>query len=318
MKAQVDPRRVTILALPDFVPFDLSIPFQVFSLATLADGARGYAVDFCGPSPFVASGAFRVGPCNPLSELCLSDTVILPGIGSPLAYRDAAVFAALREAAARGVRIASICTGACVLAAAGLLDGLSATTHWELAKELAEAYPAIAVEPDVLFVDNGSILTSAGLASGLDLCLHMISGDYGVAAGERCAEFFVMPLAREGRYAQRIRRPEAPGRGVGALQVWLLENLHHPLALDDLARQACVSARTLNRKFREQVGVPPMVWLWQARLRRAQSLLESTRMTVEQVAVAAGFDTAAALRARFRREVGASPVAWRKASAMKG
>ena len=305
--------RVAILALPGFVPFDLVIPQALFSQAALADGRKPYEVCFCGPHGAIASSQYAIAADLPLDELPGMDTVVIPGVMDALAFDDAAVGQALCLAAAAGVRLASICTGAFVLAAAGLLGGLRATTHWAMTGELAGRYPDVAVEPDVLFVDNGRILTSAGLASGLDLCLHLIRQDYGAAVAARSADFFVLPIEREGGHAQQIRRiaPQG-GENLAALQIWLLENLHGELTLQAIARHACMSPRTLHRKFQEQAGVAPMAWLAGARIRRAQALLETTHLPVEQIAAATGFGSATAFRDRFRRSVGASPTAWRK------
>ncbi|GKT28676.1 helix-turn-helix domain-containing protein, partial [Aduncisulcus paluster] len=172
-----DIHHIAILALSGFVPFDISIPYQMFPLVSLADGCTPYKTFFA--------------VLTPLSQ---ADTIIIPGIHDALSYADEIVLEQLRKAASSGIRIASICTGACLLAAAGLLDGLSATTHWEIVKPLAERYPTITIFPDILFVDNEQILTSAGLSSGLDLCLHLIKKDYGVSTAERLANFFVMPI----------------------------------------------------------------------------------------------------------------------------
>lgn len=305
--------RIAILALEGFVPFDLSIPFEVFSKVTLAGGDKPYAVSFCGPDEAARSGAFTITGVLPLEALARMDSVIVPGMLDPLAYREPAVLAALRRAASSGARLASICTGACVLAAAGLLDGLRATTHWALAQAFAAAYPAVAVDADVLFVDNGQVLTSAGLASGIDLCLHMIRKDCGSKAAEDVATFFVTPLEREGGCRQFARRshPQS-GDNLAELHLWLLENLHLPLALGDMARQACMSPRTLHRKFKEQTGAAPMEWLTRARVRRGQTLLETGSLSVEQIAAATGFGSATAFRESFRRLVGVSPTAWRK------
>lgn len=303
--------RLAILALDNFVPFDLCVPHGLFSLASLPGDVRPYEVGLCGAAETVRSGDFSVR-CEPLTELRRARTIIIPGVMEAPLYRDERVFAALRKAFAAGARLASICTGAWVLAAAGLLDGLKATTHWEQVGAMAGAHPRIAMEDDVLFVDNGRVLTSAGLASGMDLCLHMIRRDHGTAAAERCAQFFVLPLEREGGHPQRVRRAAPhPDGGLGALQLWLLENLHADLTLQAIAGRACMSARTLNRKFREQTGMPPMAWLTGARLRRAQSLLESTSLPVDEIAALAGFGSASALREHFRRHVGVSPTAWR-------
>lgn len=307
------PHRLAILALPGFVPFDLAIPQALFAQTRLPDGGRPYEVVLCGPHDPVRSEEHVLNGVAPLARLVEADTVVIPGILEPEAFDDAAVCRALRRAAAAGGRLASICTGAFVLAAAGLLDGLPATTHWAKTADLARLYPKIAVQADVLFVDNGAVLTSAGLASGLDLCLHLIRQDLGAAAAERCAQFFVLPLERDGGCAQRLRRL-APGSddSLAALQIWLLENLHVDLTLDAMAEQARLSPRTLHRRFREQLGAAPMDWLARARVRRAQALLETTTLGVEAVAAAVGFGSAAAFRERFRRLVGVSPTAWRE------
>ena len=311
--------RLAILALEGFVPFDLSIPYTMFGQAVLPDGRKPYAVFFAGPHARARSGTMEVTECRPLASLETADTIIIPGLFDPLGYQDAALFESLRAAARRGARLASICTGACILAAAGLLDGLAATTHWEIAPALQAAFPAIAVEPDVLFVDNGTVLTSAGLASGLDLCLHIIRKDYGAAVAGQSAEFFVLPPERDGGHKQRLRRqPGTPGSPVAALQMWMLENLHAPLTLRDMAGQGCMSVRTLNRKFREQTGQAPMLWLKKARIRRAQALLESSSLAVEQIGEAVGFASPSAFREAFRRLVGVSPSAWRTTYARRG
>ncbi len=196
------------------------------------------------------------------------------------------VLAALRSAAASGTRIASICVGAFTLAATGLLDGLRATTHWAAAGELARRYPAVAVDANVLFVDNGQILTSAGAAAGLDLCLHMIRNDHGSAVAADAARIAVMPLERDGGQAQFIvREPPTPdGATLEPLLRWMEENAHRELTLADIAAQAMMSARTLNRRFREQTGTTPLHWLHRARLRQAQYLLETTSHSVERIA----------------------------------
>ncbi len=278
---------LAILALDGFVPYDLCVPHEIFSGVILPDGQAPYDVCFIGPAETARSGHIHITGCLPPQ----------PGLVTPFGYRDEQVFAALREAARRGVRLASICSGACVLAACGLLDGLTATTHWALVDRLAAAHPLIRVEREVLYCDNGHILTSAGLAAGMDLCLHMIRKDHGALAAHR----------------QVIRRvPPQDRDNIAALQAWLLENLHGRLSLADMAGHACMSARTLNRKFQQQTGMPPMAWLARARVLRAQSLLESGGLSVERIAELTGLGTAAALRESFRRVTGMSPAAWRK------
>ena len=199
------------------------------------------------------------------------------------------------------------------MAAAGLLDGLRATTHWLAASQLASRYPNVTVDPNVLFVDNGQILTSAGAAAGLDLCLHMVRCDHGAAVAAAAARLAVMPLEREGGQAQFIlsEPPSAPD-ALQPLLGWLLQHLDQPLQLEDIARQAAMSTRTLSRRFLEQTGTTPLQWLLAQRVRRAQELLETTALSIEQVATAAGFGSAAAFRDRFSKLVGASPQVYRR------
>ncbi|MBO1272708.1 helix-turn-helix domain-containing protein [Shewanella sp. 4t3-1-2LB] len=310
---QSDRHRLAILAVDEVVLFDLAIPQQMFPMARSSEGTALYEVFFCGPKPIARSGAVTINEVAPLSELFDADTVIIPGNLQMLEFHQPQVIEALQHAAAQGIRLASICTGAAILAATGLLNGLRATTHWMLVDKLAQCYPAIRVESDVLFVDNGQLLTSAGLAAGQDLCLHMISHDFGVQVAEKVADMLVMPLARQGSQAQQLyRHNEHAASPLQDLQLWMLDQLHQPLTLKTLAQRACISQRSLSRRFHEQTGISPMAWLYGARVRRAQSLLESSRMSVEQIAAACGFGSAAGLREAFRREVGSSPSAWRK------
>jgi transcriptional regulator GlxA family with amidase domain len=200
-----------------------------------------------------------------------------------------------------------------VLAAAGVLDGLRATTHWLAAPQLASRYPKVLVDANVLFVDNGQVLTSAGAAAGLDLCLHMVRRDCGAAAALNAARLAVMPLEREGGQAQFIvnEAPTSP-EALQPLLTWLAENLQQPLGLEDIAQQAATSTRTLSRRFLEQVGATPLQWVLAQRVRRAQQLLETSAMSIEQVATETGFRSAAAFRDRFSKVVGASPQAYRR------
>jgi transcriptional regulator GlxA family with amidase domain len=205
--------------------------------------------------------------------------------------------------------------GAFTLAATGLLDGLRATTHWRAAAALARRYPRVAVDPDVLFVDNGQFLTSAGAAAGLDLCLHLIRRDYGAAVAADAARTAVMPLERAGGQAQFIAHPPPipDGATLEPLLRWLDQNAHRELTLGQIAAQARLSVRTLNRRFREQTGTTPLQWLHRARLRRAQCLLETTSLPVERIAGQVGFGSPTAFRDHFRRLVGTSPHAYRRA-----
>ncbi|NJA56204.1 GlxA family transcriptional regulator [Streptomyces sp. NEAU-H3] len=346
---------VAVLALDHVIPFDLSVPIETFGRTRLPDGRDAYRVVVCAPSPGeeVATGAFTLRAPYGLDALRTADTVVVPGTATPLAPLPAPVREALREVAARGTRIASICTGAFPLAATGLLDGLRATTHWAAAALLAETYPAVEVDPDVLHVDNGQFLTSAGAAAGLDLCLHLVRRDYGSAVAADAARLSVMPLEREGGQAQFIVAPwPATPRGAelepllawleahldeevtvermaqfivapwpatprGAelepLLAWLEAHLDEEVTVERMARQAGTSTRTLIRHFKEQTGTTPLRWLHRARVRRGQHLLETTGYSVERIAGQVGFGSAGAFRERFKRTTGVSPQGYRRA-----
>ncbi|MET9711394.1 GlxA family transcriptional regulator [Nocardiopsis alba] len=309
-------RTVAVLAFDGVVGFDLTTPIEVFSRSRLPDGGPAYRVVVCSTAEEVDAGPFRIRSDLGLEALVEADTVIVPGVSSPAVFPGREVLDALRGAAERGHRIASICSGAFVLAAAGLLDGLRATTHWRGAAALAERYPKVTVDPDVLYVDNGRILTSAGAAAGLDLCLHMVRSDHGSAVAADTARLSVMPLEREGGQAQFIVHETPPlpdGASWDPLLRWMEEESARDLTLADIAARAGVSVRTLSRRFREQTGTTPLRWLHRARVRRAQYLLESTRHPVERIADLAGFGSPTAFRERFRAVVGTSPRAYRKA-----
>jgi transcriptional regulator GlxA family with amidase domain len=304
---------VVILALDTVVPFDLATPIEVFARTRLPDGRPGYRVRVCGAGPSVDAGAFTLRPPWGLDALAGADTIILPGRSETLPV-PGEVLDGLRRAAAAGTRIASICSGAFILAATGLLDGLRATTHWAGAAELADRYPRIDVDPDVLYVDNGQFLTSAGAAAGLDLCLHLIRRDHGSAVAADAARLSVMPLEREGGQAQFIvhDQPPAPrGSLLEPVLAWMEDNCATDLTLADIAAHADLSTRTLNRRFREQTGSTPLQWLLRSRIRRAQYLLETTGHPIDRIATQVGFGSPTAFRERFKRVVGTSPNTYR-------
>lgn len=306
---------IAVLALDRVVPFDLSTPIEVFTRPRLPDGRPGYQIRVCAERPEIDAGAFHLRAPWGIDGLKGADTIIVPGTNDPLAPLAPAVHDALRAAAADGTRIASICTGTFPLAATGLLDGLRATTHWIVTDLLAATYPRIDVDPDVLYVDNGQFLTSAGAAAGLDLCLHMIRGDYGSAVAADAARLSVMPLEREGGQAQFIVHDHAPtpqGSTLEALLGWLQENLGSTLTLADIAAQAGTSTRTLIRRFREQTGSTPLQWLHRARIRQAQHLLETTGHSVERIGAQVGFGSPTAFRDRFKKTTGVSPHTYRR------
>jgi transcriptional regulator GlxA family with amidase domain len=305
---------VAVLALDGVVPFDLATPLEVFGRTRLPDGRPAYRVRVCGLTPTVDAGAFTLQAPWGLDGLADADTIILPGLADPEAPVPEAVVGALLAAAADGTRIASICGGAFVLAATGLLDGLRATTHWLGADRLAEDHPAVDVDPGVLYVDNGQFLTSAGAAAGLDLCLHLIRRDHGSAVAADAARLSVMPLEREGGQAQFIAhdRPPTPrGSVLEPVLRWMEDNAARDLTLDDIAGRAGMSSRTLNRRFREQTGTTPLQWLLRIRVRQAQYLLETTDHSVDRICGQVGFGSPVAFRDRFRRVVGTSPQAYR-------
>ncbi|NEB03650.1 helix-turn-helix domain-containing protein [Streptomyces sp. SID13726] len=308
---------VVILALDDVVPFDMAAPMQVFDWTRLPDGRPAYRVRLCAESPRVrADGGFTLGVELGLEALAEADTIIVPGCSPAAGPPSPRVLEALREAAAAGTRIASVCVGAFVLAEAGLLDGLRATTHWVAADELARRFPAVEVQPDVLYVDNGLVLTSAGAAAALDMCLHMIRRDLGSAVAAHSARMSVMPLEREGGQAQFIvyDHPPVPrGSTLEPLLEWVEDNLAHEITLGAMAARSGMSERTFSRRFREQTGSTPLQWLLRARVRRAQYLLENTAHPVERIARQAGFGSPTAFRERFRRVVGTTPQAYRTA-----
>ena len=306
---------VAVLALDGVLAFDLSTPVEVFGRARLSDGRRAYGVRVCAPADEVDAGIFAVRAPWGLEALAEADTIIVPGLADPTAPVPEDVLGALREAAEDGTRIASICVGAFTLAAAGLLDGRRATTHWAAAGELARRYPDVEVDAGVLFVDNGQVLTSAGAAAGLDLCLHMIRRDHGSAVAADAARLAVMPLERDGGQAQFIAHepPGADGSSLESLLRWMEENADRGLTLDDIAIRAKLSTRTLNRRFREQTGTTPLRWLRRSRIRRSQYLLETSDHPVELIARQVGFNSPTSFRDQFKRLVGTSPQAYRRA-----
>ncbi|MEV4441630.1 helix-turn-helix domain-containing protein [Streptomyces sp. NPDC049577] len=310
---------VAVLALDGVVPFELSLPGQVFGTANQAAGRPHYELRICAPGRAADTspehGAFRLRTPYDLDGLEGADTVVIPAHAHFLAQPPPAAVEALRRAAADGARLASVCVGAFTLAATGLLDGRRATTHWQYADELARRYPRIDVDPTVLFVDHGTLITSAGVAAGLDLCLHLVRRDLGADLAAATARRTVMPLQRDGGQAQFIERPPAPADPTALQPVlhWMEAHLDRPLTLADIAARANVSMRTLNRHFREQTGTTPLQWLLRARIHQAQQLLETTELPVTHIADRTGFGSPTTLRHHFTRHTGTSPHAYRTA-----
>ncbi len=304
---------VAVIAMHGVLAFDLSTPCEIFSRVVVPGQTSPYRVLVCGEASEIKAGPFDLRVQWDLSHVASADTVIVPGVANPTMPIPESVIRAIQDAAAAGARIASICTGAFVLAATGLLDGLQATTHWLAAPELAQRYPQIKVDPNVLYVDNGQVLTSAGAAAGIDLCLHLVRQDYGAAVAAHTARLSVMPLERAGGQAQFIvHQPPTSDATLAPLLTWLEANLSEPLSLDDMARQSGLRPRTLSRQFKAQTGTTPLQWLLTARIRRAQELLETHAMTAEKIAEAVGFESVSSFRTCFYRRVGTTPQRYRQ------
>ncbi len=293
---------------------EVAVAHDVFGLhrSGLADPWYDFVV--CAPTGVGVGGWFQVSTPHGLDRLVTADTVIVPWTHEVEQQPPAELVDAVRAAHEAGARVASICTGAFVLAAAGLLDGRRATTHWMHAELLARRHPRVQVDPDVLYVDHGDVLTSAGKAAGLDLCLHIVRSDHGSAVANALARRLVVPPHRPGGQAQFIAAPVASAvdGGLGPVLGWVLERLDEPLTVTDLAREARMSERTLTRQFRAATGTTPLQWLLTQRVHRAQELLETTDHSVEQVAARTGLGTAATLRRHFHRTVGVAPDAYRR------
>ncbi|KOU73252.1 AraC family transcriptional regulator [Streptomyces sp. MMG1533] len=302
------------LAVTDgMLHFELSVAYEVFGAAPVGVTDPWYDVALCGPDA-VQVGRFRLEPDHGLDRLRRADTVIVPAWADVDEDPPADLVDAVRAAHDAGARVASLCTGAFVLAAAGLLDGKRATTHWAHTGVLAARYPRVEVDPDVLYVDNGSVLSSAGKAAALDLCLHLVRLDHGSSTANAVARRLVVPPHRAGGQAQFVTAP-VPARDdhpLAALFPWVLERLDHPLTVEDLARRARMSSRTLGRHFRAATGTTPLQWLLTQRIRRAQELLETTDDSVDAIATATGMGTSTTLRRHFNRTVGVPPDTYRR------
>jgi transcriptional regulator GlxA family with amidase domain len=309
---------IAVLVLDGVVGFDLGTPPQVFNAARRADEQRLYTTRVCAAGPVRSTAGFTVVPDFGLGELATADTVIVPGVGAGGPVTDGTLPADVRDgllaAARRGARIVSICTGASVLAAAGLLDGRPAATHWAWGSRIARLYPRVRWNLDVLFVDDGDILTSAGVGAGVDLCLHIVRNDHGAEVANRAARRCVVPPFREGGQAQYIERPipVTAGAGTEPTRSWALDRLAEPVSLEDMAAHARMSVRTFTRRFRDETGLSPRQWLLRQRVTHAQLLLESTDLAVETVARRSGLGSATALRQHLHATIGVAPSAYRK------
>jgi transcriptional regulator GlxA family with amidase domain len=310
-----NPHRVVALCLDGLVAFDLTAATQVFIAASAADGTPQYEVVCCtaNGAPVATTSGFELVPQHGLEALVGAHTVVVPGYFAVLDRPPEAVLGALREAAAAGARMLSVCTGAFALGYAGLLDGRCATTHWAHARQLTELFPSVEVDPAALYVDEGEVMTSAGLSAGIDLALHVVRRDFGAAAGERVARRMVAAPHREGGQAQFIKRPPVEESGsLEPTRCWAAERLAEPLDVAAMARHAAVSPRTFARRFREETGTTPLRWLLSQRVLEARRLLEQSDLPIDEVAWRAGFGTAASLREHFRRATATTPTAYRR------
>ena len=310
---------VAVLALPASMAVEVGLPHQFLGSATDADGRRLYRVRVASldGGPVRTSAGFSVLPECDASILATADTVVVPGVYGTSAMTDGTLpddVADLLQRTAADARMVSICTGAFVLAAAGLLDGRPATTHWLHAPAFARLFPAVDLDPDVLFVDDGDVLTSAGNAAGIDLLLHLNRLDHGSDVAARVARRSVVAPWREGGQSQFVERPvpEPGDSGTAATRAWALQRLAEPLTLADLAAHAQMSVRTFTRRFREETGLSATRWLVQQRVALARRLLESSDSPVDRVATASGFGTAASLRQHLHAAIGVPPLTYRR------
>lgn len=314
------PHRVVVLALDRVVPFDLGIAARIFGAAYDKHGRALYDVSTCsiGGRSVSTSADFSIVVDHDEQALASADTVVIAtqepeGRLLEAGELDGSIAAALTLVGDR-TRLVTICTGSFVLAATGLLDGLAATTHWSYVRTFARLFPRVELLPDVLFVDNGRLLTSAGGAAGIDLCLYLLRRDHGVDIANAVARRCVVPPWRDGGQAQYIEHPvpDEAGTSTSATRQWVLGHLQHPLALRDLARHAQMSVRTFTRRFHQETGLSPGQWITKRRVDRARTLLETTEVGVEDVATTAGFGSGTLLRQHFKTAVGISPLAYRR------
>lgn len=311
------PHRVAVVALPGVYPFELAIPARLFGCARNAAGQPLYDVVTCSVDglPVASAADFAIGVTCDLSALRRADTVIVPprvDLPGP-DEAGARLIEALRRLR-RGTRLASICTASSILADAGLLDGREATTHWRHVDDFRRRYPKVRVDGDALYIDDGDVLTAAGAASGVDLCLHLIRRDHGAGVANAVARDCVVPPHRDGGQTQYVELPvpESVAASTAATRAWALDRLDGDLTLARMARHASMSVRTFSRRFTAEVGVSPSRWLRQQRVDRARVLLETTDLAVDHVAERVGLGTAASLRLHMNAAVGVSPSAYRR------
>ncbi|TVZ66900.1 AraC family transcriptional activator FtrA [Rhizobium mongolense USDA 1844] len=309
---------VVVLAYDGLCTFEFGIAYEVFGLPRPEMGEGWYHYSVCGvePGPLRAAGGLSVSVDRGLEALAEADLIVVPGWRSIDAPVPEPLIDALRQAHERGARIMSLCSGVAVLAASGLLSGRRATTHWRYVAALAARYPEIAFDATVLYMDEGSILTAAGSAAGIDLSLHVVRGDFGAEAANSVARRLVLPPHREGGQAQFISAPvleEREGMRLGPLLEWMRERLDEEQSISLLAQKAGMSLRTFQRRFEKTTGLSVGEWLLKERLRHARDLLErELAASLDDIAAASGFGTLATMRHHFRKRLATSPSAYRK------
>ncbi|GAA3584145.1 transcriptional regulator FtrA [Nonomuraea rosea] len=310
--------RVGVLAFDGMAPFELGCVVELFGLPRPELDVPWYDLTVCAETlePLRVVGGFSMQAAHGLDVLAEADTVIVPGVADVRGPVSAALVSALRQAHARGARMVSICSGAFALAAAGLLDGRAATTHWKYAELLQERYPAVAVNPSVLYVDEGDVLTSAGSAAGLDLLVHLVRNDHGPNVANAVARRLVIPPHREGGQAQFIQAAVTPVEdddAVARAMSWALDNLARPISVAELAGVAHMSERSFIRHFNRQTGTSPLRWVISQRVAASLPMLESTGAPVEEIGAAVGFESPVTFRHHFTRAMRTSPSAYRRA-----
>nr|WP_206345470.1 helix-turn-helix domain-containing protein [Streptomyces thermoviolaceus] len=314
-------RNVAAVVLDGVRPFELGVVCEVFGVDRSDDGLPVYdfaVVSAEGPSLGTHAGGLSMATPYGLDRLETADLIAVPA-GEEFTRRTypPELLEALRRAVERGTRVLSVCSGVFVLGAAGLLDGRRCAVHWHHAAELARRYPRAKVEPDVLYIDEDPVITSAGTAAGIDACLHIVRKEQGPQVANKIARRMVVPPHREGGQAQYIERPLPRSRSdtVAGVLAWMEENLHREITVDQLAARAHMSPRTFARRFQQETGTTPYRWLLRQRVLLAQELLEATDQTMDMIADRTGFGTAAALRYQFQRVLGITPHAYRRAFA---
>ena len=313
----MEPHTIAV-AVTDGVPlFEFAVPHEVFGIDRSDIVDPWYRLKMCAaePGPLHTAAGLQVHALHSLDEIRTAETILVPALArSTQIEPPAALVELVREAHAEGRRVVALCTGAYVLAAAGILDGRRATTHWMNTVDFAHRFPLVRLDPNVLYVDEGDVFTSAGTAAGIDLCLHLVRRDHGSAVANEVARRMVVPPHRDGGQSQYVRPPAVPGQDdehLSRVLDWALHRLHEPLTVAQLAAEAHLTPRTFARRFRERLGTTPLQWLVEQRIRRAQELLETTDESIDRVAERAGFGTAANLRQHFQRVTSVPPQTYR-------